>query len=337
MSEELQFGNVPHPPYVDRFIPNSQTSAWNYLGPRKPVGVCLHSMIGSLSGTDKWFRDGVPSPNHVAKGLTDYGVGGSTDGSLDGVIWRWNDPRGTRAGWASGGSDGLEGDGPMFVRTLGVNAINRDLVSIERSDGGKLETPMSPKQFESVCQLTAFWFDQCRVPYDTFPVNPAVGIVTHMLHYEFAQKDCPFVWVKGHIQEIQDRIKVILKDAQVISAAAPPESEVKPAPRWPNGWTSAQLKEQFGTLTEVTMTKDNEITGTAERGFADNGTISNMWVARCVEEGITEVKRMPKPSHVVNTRAKDGSGSSTLLIPRSGYRDWVGFRGDGNEAWIWLQ
>src|SRR4051812_7687088 len=120
----LVFGNVPHPPFVDRYIPSSQNHAWNDLGQRRPVGVCLHSMIGSLKGTDMWFRDGVPSPDHVAQGLTDYGVGGSTDGpDLDGVIWRWNDPKGRRAGWASGGSDGLEGDGPMFVRTLGVDAI----------------------------------------------------------------------------------------------------------------------------------------------------------------------------------------------------------------------
>lgn len=133
-------------------------------------------MVGSLWGTDGWFRRGAAST-----GLTDYGIGGSTDGEeWDGVIFRWNDPRGKRAtiymkegrylkrkspgaeamtvsanrsGWANGGSDGLEGDGPLFVRTLGVSAINRDLVSIERSDGGDTSTPISVKQFESICAL----------------------------------------------------------------------------------------------------------------------------------------------------------------------------------------
>jgi len=82
---------------------------------------------------------------------TAYGVGGSTDGpQWDGVILRWNDPRGRRSAWANGGSDGLEGDGPLFVRTRGVNAINRDLVSIERSDGANPATPVSAKQAESI-------------------------------------------------------------------------------------------------------------------------------------------------------------------------------------------
>jgi hypothetical protein len=217
----ITFGKVPHPPFEDRYIPDSQTSAWNDLGPRRALGVCQHSMVGSLIGTDKWFRDGVPSPTHKAKGLTDYGIGGSTDGPLDGVIWRWNDPTGRRSGWASGGSDGLEGDGPAFVAKLGVDAINRDLVSIERSDGGDIATPMSPRQFESICQLSAYWFDQAKVPWDSFPVNPHYGIVTHMLHKEFATKDCPFPAVYDRINEIQDRIRAILKQYQESAGYAP--------------------------------------------------------------------------------------------------------------------
>src|ERR1700712_3066345 len=136
----IAFGNVPHPPVRDRVVPDAQTAAWDNLGPRNPVGVVQHSMVGSLWGTDGWFRCGSASD-----GLTDYWIGNDCDGpEWDGVIIRWNDPRGkaasvsydggngrvsaNRSGWANGGSDGLEGDGPLFVRTLGVNAINRDLV-----------------------------------------------------------------------------------------------------------------------------------------------------------------------------------------------------------------
>jgi hypothetical protein len=160
--------------------------------------------------------------------LTDYGIGGSTDGALDGAIWRWNDPTGRRSGWANGGSDGLEGDGPAFVQKLGVNAINRDLVSIERSDGGDINTSMSPKQFEAICQLTAYWFDQAQVPHDAFPVNPKVGVVTHMLHKEFATKDCPFPPVYNRITEIQDRVRAILKQYQETAGAPAPTTYTAP-------------------------------------------------------------------------------------------------------------
>jgi hypothetical protein len=86
----LTFGSVPHPPFVDRLIPDNQNSAWDDLGSRRPVGVCQHSMEGTLWGTDAFFRLGP-----FSAGLTDYGIGGATDGAeWDGVIFRWNDPRG---------------------------------------------------------------------------------------------------------------------------------------------------------------------------------------------------------------------------------------------------
>ena len=40
----LVFGNVPHPAFIDRLIPDAQNQSWDDLGSRKPVGVCQHSM-----------------------------------------------------------------------------------------------------------------------------------------------------------------------------------------------------------------------------------------------------------------------------------------------------
>jgi hypothetical protein len=234
----ITFGRVPHPPFTDRYIPSTENKAWDDLGPRRALGVCQHSMIGSLSGTDKWFR--YPrSDGKWPTGLTDYGIGGSTDGALDGVIWRWNDPLGRRSGWASGGSDGLEGDGP----------------AIERSDGAVISTPMSAKQFESICQLTAYWFDHAKVPWDKFPVNPHYGIVTHMLHKEFATKDCPFPAVYDRITEIQDRVRAILKQYQ--------EAEVTPVPSpYPEGMDLTVAEYLFGPQ------------------FNPNGQVSKRWLER---------------------------------------------------------
>jgi N-acetylmuramoyl-L-alanine amidase len=350
----LTFGNVKHPPFVDRLIPDAETSAWDDLGPRRPVGVCQHSMVGSLMGTDRWFRRGAAS-----SGLTDYGVGGATDGPpLDGVIFRWNDPRGrvatvyragetyvpagtpgaaawrvsaNRAGWANGGSDGLEGDGPLFVRTLGVAAINRDLVSIERSDGGDAATPMSDKQVESICALTAYWADQAAIPWDRFPLNPRYGVVTHLLHSEFATKSCPHAPVTGRIDELQARIRQILKAGQTRSAAPsplPPATPVEPDhATWPAGYTAETLRERFGALT-----RHNEDGRTTRAPFDPTGVISNAWTARGAAEGLA-AEQLPAALHWWVLRA-DGDQAYDLVTFDG---RWTLFRPDRHVAWRWIE
>lgn len=338
----LTFGNVPHPPFVDRLIPDHQTAAWDDLGQRRPVGACQHSMIGTLWGTDDYFRRG-----RASTGLTDYGIGNSTDGPRwDGVIIRWNDPRGratqvqydgisgpvsaNRAGWANGGSDGLEGDGPLFVRTLGVAAINRDLVSIERSDGGETNTPMSPKQFESICALTAHWFDQAMVPYDAFPLNPHAGVVTHLLHLEFATKNCPFPPVTSRIDEIQNRVRQILKAGQTHQPSPKPVPPVRPVTPdhawWPQGYDLKTLTTRFGSLTR------HNADGTTEPfSFDPNGAISNAWVARGVAEQRTAAQ-LPRALGWWTLRA-----AADQIHDLVAFADrWVLFRPDPNVAWRWI-
>lgn len=339
----ITFGNVPHPPFRDRLVPDAQTVAWGDLGPRSPVGVCQHSMIGSLWGTDGWFRRGSASD-----GLTDYGVGNDCDGpEWDGVIIRWNDPRGraatvnydggsgrvsaNRAGWANGGSDGLEGDGPLFVRALGVAAINRDLVSIERSDGGDLNRPMSAKQFESVCALSAHWFDQAHVPWDAFPVHPAHGIVTHFLHLEFATKNCPFPPVTSRIDEIQNRIRQILKTAQTQIPAPAPVPPAKPVTPnhdwWPQGYDLATLTARFGSLARTDL--DGSKTSFS---FDPKGVIGNAWVAR----GVQEQRAVAQLPNALDWRVlKSGDNPAVDLVSFAG--GWLLFRPDAHVAWTWIR
>lgn len=323
----LTFGRVPHPPFTDRLIPNSRTTAWDDLGPRKPVGVCQHTMVGTLWGTDAWFRTG-------GKALTDYGIGGSTDGpQWDGVILRWNDPLGRRSGWANGGSDGLKGDGPLFVRTLGISAINRDLVSIERSDGGDIETPMSPKQFEAICQLSAYWFDQSRVPWNTFPVNPHIGsgIVTHFLHREFATKGCPWAAVADQIDRIQTRIRAILKTAQT-GESTTPETVPPPAPVlpnhawWPQGYGISQLRNRFGGLLRHDPSGSTRILG-----FDPDGAISNAWLARGVADRLPVASLPAARDWWIHPRA---SGATLDIITFD--RGWVLIRNESGRSWRWL-
>lgn len=343
------FGNVPHPPFVDRLIPDIQNRAWDDLGPRKLAGACQHSMLGSLWGTDAYFRRGAAS-----KALTDYGIGGSTDGAQwDGVILRWNDPLGraatvtvdgvsrsvsaNRAPWANGGSDDLEGDGPAFVRRLGIAAINRDLVSIERSDGGIEQTPMSPKQFEAICALTAHWFDVARVPWDRFPVNPAFGVSTHMLHYEFASKACPFRPVVSRIADIQNRVRQILKagqardtpgsEAEIPTTPPPAGKELPAAEWWPQGYDIAALQTRFGTLLRTNL----DGTETPAR-FDPRGVISNAWIARGVHEQRT-VAQLPRALRWWVLQADEDQRYDLVTFDDR----WTLFRPDQHVAWTWIE
>lgn len=332
---ELVFGQVKHPPFVDRLIPDAETGAWNDLGHREPYGVCQHSMIGTLLGTDSWFRRGSAS-----NGLTDYGIGGDSDGpSYDGVIYRWNDPLGKshsgisrdRAGWANGGSDGLEGDGPLFVRTFGIDAINRNLVSIERSDGGDTNHPVSPKQFTGIVSLTAHWFDYAKVPYTKYPLNPRFGVVTHLLHLEFATKDCPFPPVYNRIDEIQDAVRGLLKAGQTHTEGDPIPPVEPPSPdhdAYPNGWSAEDLKKRFGRLKR--HLKDGKV---KTQGFNPKGPISNAWVSRAASEGIKKVDEVPKPLGWWDLDADKDQQAAIIVFDRY----WTLYRPTATTAWRWVR
>lgn len=349
----IVYGNVKHPPFTDRLIPDHETGAWDDLGTMSVVGVCQHSMVGSLWGTDGWFRRGSNPYAGGSTGLTTYGIGNSTDGpDWDGKIIRWNDPLGAshnvsytgtngvphsgyvsprRSGWANGGSDGLEGDGVDFVRVFGTAGINRNLVSIERSDGGDTNSPMSSKQFESICQLSAYWFDQAHVPYNEFPLNPKYGIVTHLLHWEFATKSCPHTPVTSHINDIQNRIREILQAAQETAEPKPPKPPT-PSHDWPNGWTDADLKQRWHHPVKVSLDG-----GEVEAKFAPDSDYVNTWVQRGDTEGFTEEKQLPIPERWEQTLGpNDGQVMSTFTFDGAGEHDWVLYRQSQEATWRWI-
>lgn len=329
--QSLVFGQIQHPKYVDRTIPAGQTYAWDDLGKREPLGAVMHSMVGSLDGTDRWFRYN-PETGRWPTGLTDYGIGGATDGDRDGVIYRWNDPRGRRAGWANGGSDGLEGDGILWVRHMGINAINRYLVSIERSDGGDITTPVSPKQFESMAHLTAYWFDQAMVPHHTFPLNPNIGpdpgLVTHFWHLEFATKACPFNPVVSLTDALQERVREIMTAAQTPIIGIP-TAPTPPAPdhsNWPGGYTIPRLSDQFGTLER----EDGK-----RFPFDSKGPISNAWANRGARERL-RARELPKPIRWYTldpTVADDPMSAADVIVFE---RDWILLRRRKEIAWLWV-
>ena len=212
VSTSLTFGRVPHPPFQDRPIQKPANNGWEPCADRQIVGTCVHTMVGTLSGTDNYFR--TPGTEGYTGALTDYGIGNGSDGDLDGVIFRWVDPFGWGKNvrpWANGWGPegpGLEGDGPAFVQS-GLD-INATLISIECSDGRDPWGHRSPKQLESLAQLIAYIHDRVGVPWNAFPVNPRVGIVTQMQHYEFAQKDCPGS-LRNVTTQYQARVKELMR------------------------------------------------------------------------------------------------------------------------------
>ena len=257
----ITFGNVPHPSYLDRPIVKAEGHGQNNLGQRSVKGVVYHRMIGTLWGTDAYFR--FPSTD----ALTDYGVGTSyQDGDAnDGTIIRWNDPLGIQSGWASGPVNGAYGDGLAFVNKYGINAVNRDQASIEIS-GKTYETLVSESTFYSVAELSAYWADQYEIPWDTYPISPKDGFSFVRWHQEFCKgtgKICPGPVVMNATNHIIDLTIAILKKYQTGNyEPVPPPEEPPVAITYPDGMDDGVATYLFGPQ------------------FDPKGPVSQMWVER---------------------------------------------------------
>lgn len=274
----ITFGRVKKPPVMARHLTQDRKpSGWSWLGKRNIVGTCVHRMEGTLRGSEQHFLSNDP---HGRDALTDYGIGGALDGDLDGIIWEWIAEGDDRSPWASGPSDGLEGDGPAFVRAYGVSAINRDLRSVELS--GKGDTPVTPKQFEAACHLIAYFHDQARVPWHLFPVHPVSNVVTQMQHREFARKNCPERVVINLTNEYQARVREIMRVAQTGTVAPPVDPPKPPEPVVPYSAAKDQafLRKRFGELVRYDA-NGKEI---ARAGFDPKGIISSAWIHRADQE-----------------------------------------------------
>ena len=271
----ITFGNVPHPPFEDRPIKKPEGFGQNDLGQRKPKGVVYHRMIGTLRGTDYYFR--LPTTG----ALTDYGVGTAfTDGAVDdGVIIRWNDPRGRQSGWASGPWENPAGDGRAYVAKYGVDAINRDLISIEIS-GRQYTDPVSDKCVESVAQLSAYWADQCRVPWSSYATSPATALVFTYWHNEFqAHKPCPGAVVMQLTDRIIARTKDILKSAQEGTAPVPPT----PGVQYPAFMDKDIATRMFGSV----KGEDGKT-----YAYSEGQSISSLWLAEFGAWGWPAIKEV---------------------------------------------
>ncbi len=215
----LTFGKVPRPAIVDRTIPDANNTAWDDLGQRLLRGVVYHRQLGSNWGTDSWFRM-MWQPNGEKGGgqlgLTDYGISRTS-----GEILKWNDPYGkgkagvsrNRSGWASGPWSNVAGDGMAFVQKFGVNAINRDLASLEID--GNYDDPLQQAGFDAIVSLSAHLADSQRIPWNTYPINPATGLTFVYWHNEYTnKKTCPGKVIMDLTPQIIEATKQRMKKYQ---------------------------------------------------------------------------------------------------------------------------
>jgi hypothetical protein len=277
---EKVFGRVPHPPFLDR--PIQKPAGWGQddLGPRTVKGVVWHRMIGSLWGTDAYFRQ------PTTKALTDYGVGVLAQDGADnaGVIIRWNNPLGRQSGWASGSfSSFAYGDGLAFVNKYGINAINRDEASVEIS-GLTYDVPLDPASKASVAAITAYWADQYEVPWDVFPIAPQDGFSFVRWHNEFGPdegtKKCPGAVVMDATPELIEMTRAILKQYQEREGSQPvPPKEEPPVVtdgKYPEGMDAGIAAMLFGKVT----------VGKTVYQFDPKGPVSKAWLLRGKTTGL---------------------------------------------------
>ena len=317
-AETITFGNVKHPPYETHIVPKPWEGAgFDRVPPRKVVGVCDHKWwgYGDALALVRLFGTG---GERQGDALTDYSI------TQEGEVVLLNEWWGTRSPWANGPANDLEGDGPLFVRKLGVGAVNARLVSIENE--GK-DDRLTDIQFRRTAELHAYLFDSCRVPYDQYPYNPNVGCVTSLQHWELGPKQCPFAGMRSQTDALQDAVRGILKAAQTggTDEPIPPVDPPEPDHDWlPDGMTIDIVRALFGK--GVRHNADGTET---EVVFDEKGVISNAWLARGAKD-----KAYPGFQEWWVTKDSATGKNRHVVAFNNG---WVLF-GDGADrsSWKWL-
>ncbi len=251
------YGRIPQFPHQRRILSSAEAlegKGWDNLGPRKPKFIALHRMVGTLWGTDGYFR------NPAVASLTDYGVGIQTvDGANNaGLILQWNDPTGVRSGWASGPVSKPYGGGKCIVDKFGVNAVNRDGISLEISGTNQ---PLDDKAWRSIVHFCAWWLDWMKIPYTALPKNPHTGCDALIYHQEFTigtGKECPFRWMMDNTPRLYKDVAAMMKQYQEAGSATPepspyPEPTPEPKPDTPTFATRRPIAEVKDTPEHVVL------------------------------------------------------------------------------------
>ena len=275
----VTFGRVPRPAnYQDRVLLTTLNTAWDDLGRRAIKAVCLHRMLGTLDGTDGYFRGDARE-----KARTDFGIG-------LGKVYQWTPLVGNVAPWANGPASDVEGDGVAFVKRYGVAAVNRDVASIEIA--GMYETAVPGPDLDRIVETVAWIVDgAARVPWDRWPKNND-GL--HMLlgHYEFGPKECPGSVVRALYPAIIERVRDRLKQYQVGDVPGPlPQPPTRASKiALPDGVTLHAASVWFGPH------------------WDPNGSVSVLWLEEATRTGRYPVLTQFDPVDTVPRRFRFADG-----------------------------
>lgn len=325
---------VPESLQLHDIVSNGPNTAFDRLGVRRNLGSFTHRMVGSLLGTHGYFQGEAKN-----RSLTDFGIGGTWDGANDGVIYQWV-PKGLDiAPWASGPANDLEGDGIAFVQALGVNAVNRDMRAIELSDGGNYLAPWGPVaqklQYREYIALMVYLFDDAEVPWDSYPVNPEVGVVTDLEHWEIGPKDCPFAPVRNLVNQRQADIRAGLKMYQTGVGTTPDPIPAEPPVIQPYSASLDQnfLRERWGEPRRVyvngTAAVDKETGETKTYPWNPKWTPCSAWIHRCKRHNA-----FPSPGdwESIPNADKDKGDPTSMITFENG---WVLLHFNDARGWRW--
>jgi len=206
-AEPVMFGRVPPPQnFQRRTIAPGVNGAYDKLGPRIPRGLILHRMLGTLDGTDSYFRGEARN-----RALTDFGIG-------LGKVYRWTDPAAAIAPWASGPANGIDGDGTAFWQryrgdSIGSSIFNRDCEAIEIA--GNYRDPVPDQDYRRLVELVAWRADAwLRIPWQQWPVNND-GVHCLLGHSEVTDdKECPGPVVYGLVARLIEDVRQRLRSYQ---------------------------------------------------------------------------------------------------------------------------
>lgn len=315
---KITYGKVPMFGYIDKYLDNKREGfGWDNLGRRQPKFVTLHRMYGTMAGTLSHFS------NPSISSITDYAVATTVpDGAkMSGIIYRYNDPLGFRAGWASGPVSRPYGDGKAIVDKYGINAVNRDGVSIETSG---YDTPFDDEAWQELVHFVAWWADFMRIPYTSWPVNPATGISGLIWHNEFTDgtgKECPFSWMRANTPRLIDDSGTTLKKYQTMVG------DVSVSPTLPDPTPEEEVSHYANPAPVKALALLGKDDGDTAAALVIDGATQFRWVHDEVE-AIRETKRLQRASlnaQVTGPPIKKGERFRVL---------WMFTAKDGNEYYL---
>lgn len=299
-----------------------ERAGFDRVSPRGPriVGSCNHITDGIPGGDQAmWYSNFFSTGGERAwDALTDVVI--AQNGDI-GLLNDWRDPDwgGRRAGWANGGSDGLEGDGVDFYRHYPL--INDVLVSKEH-------VTVSGKALTEAClgasiELSTAIAQEARCPWLTYPRHPERhNVVIEQQHRNFATKACPAEpFIGTHYAVLVREVKAKLKAWQATGEISQPVDQVFTK----FGFRTEQLSYLFGTMRRI-----NQDGTVDELQFSSTGPLSLLWMNRAETEGI-----FPEAEEITIWDSQLAEGKEYFATWEGG---WVAYLPIDNQraGWRWI-